>query len=399
MSDKFTKIFAIFALVFLAGIMISALIPDKAKEVEATGGISSHVAEADSSMEDVQETTGNTMVAPENGQQKYYYYNALSSEEKVVYDQMYKAILERKEVKLDTEDQEVVKKIFECVTNDHPEIFYCAAYQIEGVQLYGKMVQMKFTANYHMTEDEVQENFRKIEEYVETCIASVPAGADEYTKVKYVYEYIINRTEYVPNSPNNQNVCSVFVGGQSVCMGYAKATQYILSRLGVDITLAYGMVGGESHSWNLVRVDGEYYYMDPTWGDAGYVRPGLSTSTPISQGVNYEYFLITTEQLAKSHTINNVVPLPACVATRNNYYIREGLYIPAYEEATLDAIFDRMQTNAEKSVSLRCADAESYEETKKELITNQKIFRFLEGAGSVSYSYNDALYTLIFWIE
>ena len=33
------------------------------------------------------------------------------------------------------------------------------------------------------------------------------------------------------------------------------------------------------------------------------------------------------------------------------------------------------------------------------LWTEQKIFRFMDGVGSVSYSYNDDLYTLIFWIE
>jgi hypothetical protein len=146
-------------------------------------------------------------------------------------------------------------------------------------------------------------------------------------------------------------------------------------------------------------VDGEYYYMDPTWGDAGYVRPGVSASTPISQGVNYEYFLITTEQLTKSHTIDNVVPLPACVATRNNYYVREGLYIRTYDETALSAIFDRMQSTGESSVSIKCADAACYQETKDQLVSQQEIFRFLDGAGSVSYSYNDDLYTLIFWIE
>ncbi|MBO5242446.1 MAG: hypothetical protein J6B19_07200 [Lachnospiraceae bacterium] len=395
MSDKFTKIFAIFALLFLAGIMISAILPDSKQEDLAVPDAVSEVLSSASDTEKAEESRQ----AEEIQTGPYlYYYNALSPEEQTVYDQMYEAIIARKEVKLDTKDKEVVSKIFECVTNDHPEIFYCSAYQIEGIELYGKMVQMNFSANYHMTEDEVQENFRKIEAYVESCISSIPTGADDYTKVKCVYEYIINHTEYVPNSPNNQNVCSVFIGGESVCMGYAKATQYILDRLGIDATLVYGHVGSESHSWNLVRVDGECYYMDPTWGDAGYVRPGQASAS-VSQGVNYEYFLITTEQLSKSHVIDNVVSMPACVATRNNYYIREGLYLHAYEEATISAIFDRMKAQGERSVSLRCSDAAAYQSVKNALLTEQKIFRFMDGVGSVSYSYNDDLYTLIFWIE
>ena len=395
MSDKATKIIAVFTLLMVAGIMISVLFPDSKKEEESsiTDGISVMLPSSDTVKE-----SGSGQTDKMQGQPYLYYFNALGKEEQKVYEQMYEAIVERKEVKLDTKDRDVVSKVFECVTNDHPEIFYCAEYQIEGIELYGKMVQMKFSANYHMTEETVRECSEKVESYVQRCIASIPAGADDYTKVKYVYEYIINHTEYVPNSQNNQNICSVFIGGQSVCMGYAKATQYILNKLGIDTTLAYGHVGSESHSWNLVRVDGEYYYMDPTWGDAGYVRPG-QTSASVSQGVNYEYFLITTEQLQKSHVLDNVVALPACVATRNNYYIREGLYLHGYEEATISAIFDRMKSQGAGNVSLRCSDASAYQAVKNALITEQKVFKFMNGAGSVSYSYNDELYTLIFWIE
>lgn len=396
MSDKVTKIIAVFSLLFIAGILISAILPDSKKEESSmTDEISVTIPSVDAVKKD---ESGQKKEARTDGQAYLYYYNALGKEEQKVYEQIYEAIVERKEVKLDTEDRDVVSKIFECVTNDHPEIFYCAEYQIEGMELYGKMVQMKFSANYHMTEETVLECSEKVEAYVRSCIASIPAGADDYTKVKHVYEYIINNTEYVPNSQNNQNICSVFIGGESVCMGYAKATQYILNKLGIDTTLAYGHVGSESHSWNLVRVDGEYYYMDPTWGDAGYVRPG-QTSSSVSQGVNYEYFLITSQQLALSHKIDNVVPLPACVATRNNYYIREGLYLHGYEEAAITAIFNRMKGEGAGSVSLRCSDATAYQEVKNALITEQKIFQFMDGAGSVSYSYNDDLYTLIFWIE
>jgi len=235
---------------------------------------------------------------------------------------------------------------------------------------------------------------------VQQCISGAPGTLGQYEKVKYVYEYIIRNTTYTPNSENNQNICSVFIGGESVCQGYAKATQYILSQMGVEITLAYGSVDGELHSWNLVRVDGEYYYMDPTWGDAGYVRPGNTSSGMAGpESVNYEYFLITTQQLTKSHVIDNVVPLPACVATRNNYYVREGLYFTAYDETSLKVLFEQAATVGQNCVTFMCADAVLYQQMKERLITQQEIFSYMKQSSSVSYSYNDELYTLIFWIE
>ena len=104
MSDKFTKIFAIFALLFLAGIMISAILPDSKQEDLAVPDAVSEVLSSASDTEKAEESRQ----AEEIQTGPYlYYYNALSPEEQTVYDQMYEAIIARKEVKLDTKDKEV----------------------------------------------------------------------------------------------------------------------------------------------------------------------------------------------------------------------------------------------------------------------------------------------------
>lgn len=66
--------------------------------------------------------------------------------------------------------------------------------------------------------------------------------------------------------------------GQAVCAGYAKAFVYILANLGVEAEFvtgytydSYGKLDlKERHAWNRVKLDGEYYYVDPTWGDPSY---------------------------------------------------------------------------------------------------------------------------------
>ena len=99
---------------------------------------------------------------------------------------------------------------------------------------------------------------------------------DTYEKIKYIYETLIRQVEYQEDSGQNQNIRSVFLEGKTVCMGYSKAAQYLLNRMGIFCTLVTGTVNGDrpsSHAWNLVKIGEEYYFMDVTWGNPGYLNP------------------------------------------------------------------------------------------------------------------------------
>ena len=59
-------------------------------------------------------------------------------------------------------------------------------------------------------------------------------------QVTYVYKWMLAYCNYNTNSAYNQNIDSVFVRRNSVCMGYAKAAQYLFKLLGIESRLVFG---------------------------------------------------------------------------------------------------------------------------------------------------------------
>ena len=49
------------------------------------------------------------------------------------------------------------------------------------------------------------------------------------------------------------------------------------------------VITGEGHAWNLVNIDGAYYYTDVTWGDATYLFDQQAMTGAGSDVVNYDY--------------------------------------------------------------------------------------------------------------
>lgn len=330
-----------------------------------------------------------------------YAYHCLTPEEQTAYEEIYGILTgfqEDQPVSL-TEPSDI-GKIFQCVMNDHPEIFYVQGYTYTSYTSQDEPVKLTLSGTYTMSPQEAQSRQEQMELYVQQCLSGMDAEASDYEKVKYVYEYLISHTQYQQNSPDNQNLCSVFLYRESVCQGYAKATQYLLQRLGVPATLVIGSVsGGEGHAWNLVQMDGDYYYVDTTWGDASYQREetGDAWNSHIPK-INYDYLGVTTEQLLRTHRIDNVVPLPDCAHLECNYYVREGTYLTSCEEAQLQQLFDEKYEENGRFLTLKCADAEVYGQVCRFLIEEQGIFRLLHrNEGSVAYSDHQEQLSLSFW--
>lgn len=293
-----------------------------------------------------------------------------------------------------------IDRIFQCVLNDHPELFYVEGYSYTKYTKGGSIVSVAFSGTYNTDPETAREKEAQIQEAAARLLAGVSETASDYDKVKYVYDTLIRETDYDLRSSDNQNIYSVFVNHASVCQGYAKAAQYLLNRLGIPCTLVLGTVDtGEGHAWNLVQVDGSWYYVDATWGDASYQQEEGTEAQFSMPEINYDYLNVTTAELLRTHTIGGVVPMPDCVATEANYYVREGALFESYDEEQMAALFSRALEQGREDVTVKCADEECYREVLDALIGKQEIFGFLNGQGnSIAYAQNEKQFSLTFWV-
>lgn len=354
-------------------------------------------------LEDVEQAPAEAVDGLKEEQTQAFHYNRLSEPEQKLYGEILYILQEHLEdIQISTTDSGEVEKVFQCVLNDHPEIFYVEGYTLTRYALGEELKMMTLSGTYSMTPETIEAKKQLIDSYVNQCFASLPTGeGSQYAIARYVYEYLIENTEYDAGAPDNQNICSVFITHRSVCQGYAKATQYLLQKAGIEATLIMGTVqNGEGHAWNLVKLDGENYFMDTTWGDASYqMTEGSVQNAGSLPPINYDYLCVTTGQLSKTHTIEEVVPVPVCTAMTDNYYVREGLYFTEFSKDRIADVFARAYERQSSYVTLKCSSREVYEEIRRFLIEEQGIFEFLNpDTGTVSYAENVEQLDLSFWL-
>lgn len=405
-QGRFKKLYiALFMLLFLTGCSSEEILSEVPQTivlpVEEIDNLPGQVAEETTAESD---NTESCSLLEEGGSR--FAYESLDAQEQIWYGEIEQALGEMTDtVKLSTEpigqglDEQDIDRIFQCVLIDHPEIFYTTGYTYTKYSRGDRTVGIDFAGTYSLPREEAVNKAEEIRERASEWLSDIPSDASEYDKVKAVYEKIIFSTDYDLNASDNQNIASVFLGNSSVCQGYAKATQYLLNHLGVMCTLVQGTVDtGEAHAWNLVRVDGDYYYVDTTWGDASYRMEDGSGQEELPE-INYDYLCVTTQELLRTHRIESVVAMPECTATQANYYVREGVYFTSYDAEQMQSIFDRAWEICRTEITLKCADEECYREICKVLIDEQEIFSYMpENSSTIAYAQNGKQLSLTFWV-
>lgn len=325
-----------------------------------------------------------------------YVYNTLSTEEKYVYNEIYYTIMYHlKNYELSTLDETLVENAFKAVAADHGEIFWENGYYLTSHSANDTIYLLEFTPKYTYTLKEREKIQQQIDDVVAPILEAIHMNSSDYDKAKYVFDWLSTHVDYQLGVPDDQNIISVFLYGKTVCQGYANATQYLLSKLGIQCCVVTGKANYQAHSWNLVKLDGDYYYLDSTLSSAIY----KSKEGEQKQFVNYNYFAITTQELLTTHTPNYYFPLPECTAIEDNYFYKEGMYFSTWNPALLGGYIVGGYEKGNCLTAFKFASEELYEKAKRFFIAEQNTAYYCPGLTEQSYLADDKHYILTFHFE
>lgn len=341
--------------------------------------------------------SGNGLLEDGQAQDGGFCYDRISEADRQLYTELYTILSNHaEEIKIRTLNADQADRVFQYVCDDHPELFFLDGYTMSKYTANDEVTALYFSGRYTKSREESRDLQERVDDCVDECLAGMPDTPDEYEKAKYIYEYLIQNTEYDTNAPDNQNICSVFLNGRSVCQGYAKAAQYLLKQAGIECALISGTVkGGEPHAWNLMKLNGKWCYMDATWGDASYREADGEVRTG---GINYDYLGADDGQMNRTHHAVTNLTLPACDSLENFYYVREGNYLTGNDMSRIRGFFEQAYERDQDSVTIKCSGEEVYEFLLDELITKKGWVDVTGGNRSIQYVRLDDNLTLICYL-
>ena len=144
-------------------------------------------------------------------------------------------------------------------------------------------VNIVFICQYYATDEQNTELCKQVDEVLSSL--DITDNSSEYEVICAIYDYICSNVTYDYENLDNDDyklkytAYAAMVNKTAVCNGYAMLASRMLTQAGISCCFVTGTnLKGCPHAWNIVGIDGVYYYVDTTW-DAG------------KKPENYAYFL------------------------------------------------------------------------------------------------------------
>ena len=271
------------------------------------------------------------------GAQRYYYYQQLSYTAKKMYVAIENNVDKMKngedniplppslneDAKSNPDGKQYIAKEFQnawdAFVTDKSEYFYIDSSKVclvTKITTTGSTTDYEFfigkgnNENYLIDEfknkEEVDYAIKEIEQ-IKTEISKNATG-NNYEKIKYVHDWLINNVKYdTSKGENTANIYGCLVKKSAICEGYSRGFKYLLDELEIPCVLVSGTAvdedgKSERHAWNYVYIKNNWYAIDITWDD-----PIIIGNGKVDESVKYKYFLKGGKTIKKDHFETNQI--------------------------------------------------------------------------------------------
>ncbi|MBQ8781821.1 MAG: hypothetical protein IJZ72_09130 [Oscillospiraceae bacterium] len=324
-----------------------------------------------------------------------YPLSLLNDKEKQFYDRMVEAVNAYEEhISIEGADTTMAKKLFKLMYTQENRIFWVDSkynfHEDTGV----------IDVFYRYTPEESAEMRAVLDFKAAAVLADMPQGASDYEKVTYLHDSIIKGCSFSKAGDHVNSAYGVIVDGVAQCEGYAFAMSYLCSSAGLENYVVTGTSAeGETHAWNKIFADGEWYNVDCTWDDPMLKRESKDY-------IIHDYMLVSDSEIEGISHFTDIFffePLP-CTDAENNYFIREGLYctdatqaVAVFEDALKKAVAENRC-----DIEIRIDGKDVYSEVISAMFDNGGLKKIIEKLNSTSgariasavKSVNDELLTI-----
>lgn len=231
-----------------------------------------------------------------------------------------------------------------------------------------------------------QEMVDELEKKVEQILRGVNVAMSDYDKELYFHDYIVKNCKYDYSAlsdeefNNSYTAYGALVEGTAVCEGYARAMQFLLSKVGIDSYLIPGTALNSygttvNHMWNVVKIDSEWYHLDTTWDDP--------SSGSDFNAVWHSYFNLSDEEIRRDH---NYEEETNCTATKANYHKKNSLCFYSFNASDLadrlaDELYKAKRMN-ENFIEIRFSNQSDFATAKQALMGKNLIYTAVNRANN-----------------
>ena len=223
----------------------------------------------------------------------------------------------------------------ECASNDYT--FTMTATGTYNFRFYvmdkaANLYYLRLNFNISVSDDK----YPSVDSIVRSAVAECNSKTDgsEYAKALWLHDWLLEQLEY-DKTLKWSSAESALTRGLGTCQSYESAYAKLLTAAGIENSETRDTYDG--HTWNAMKLDGQWYQTDCTWDD--------SSDNWYSFDQRRLYFGLTDELMAIAHPGHSKIYTTDDYKTRStsladNYFVRAG-----DAEKWAKAYSDRIQKN------------------------------------------------------